>query len=259
MIRRDINESWILITQNDHAYLSYDIMKNWGNERFEEIFPGDEVLTAIREHDCGWKDWDKKAVLNRNNLYPKNFMEMYIKDQHVIWKNSFENQSDNHNYASALIALHFSKFNNKSLKKNPDNRTAKKLKKNIHQFVDEKLKLHKSGKTSNGYLPMDVRINLRFLQVGDIISLALCHGWSTTVIENVPVNYKNDLTTLSINSEDGLNYLISPNPFSDKDLRFDIRGKKLEYKKFKSQEELDEAFDNSEEVELKFTISAKEA
>ena len=147
---------------------------------------------------------------------------------------------------------------NKSLKKNPENRTAKKFKENIHQFVDEKLKIQKRGKASNRYLPMDVRINLRFLQVGDIISLALCHGWRSTVIENVPLNYKNDLITLGINSEDGLNYQISPNPFSDKDLRFDIRGKKLHSRKFSSQEELDKAFDNSEDVELTFTISAKE-
>ncbi|MGH7886036.1 MAG: DUF3891 family protein, partial [Thermodesulfobacteriota bacterium] len=112
MIRRETEAGWMLITQDDHAYLSFEIMKNWGNGKFEEIAPRDEVLTAIREHDFGWKKWDATAVLNKKNFYPKNFMEMYTKDQYMIWKNSFENLADNNRYASSLVALHFAKFNN---------------------------------------------------------------------------------------------------------------------------------------------------
>lgn len=258
MIRRDVNNSWILISQNDHAHLSYEIMKNWGNDQFEQIFPADEVLTAIREHDCGWKEWDKRPVLNKENEYPKNFMEMDVKDQYVIWKNSFENLSENHNYASALVALHFSKFNNKSLTRNPDNRTAKILKNEINEFVSEKLNIKNNKKKSNGFLPMDVRINLRFLQIGDIISLALCHGWNSTVIENVPINYRNDSINLNISSEDGYNYSVSPNPFSENDLNFDIVGKKLPSRKFRSQEDLDKDFDKAREQILRFSITGKE-
>lgn len=255
MIRRETEEGWILITQDDHALLSFDIMKNWGNSKFEEIVPQNDVLTAIKEHDCGWKEWDSKPVLNKHNHYPKNFMEMYTKDQYVIWKSSYESLSENCKYAASLVALHFAKFNNHTLSKNPDNRTAKILREKINQFVNNNLNLHLNGNHQNGYLPIDVRINLRFLQIGDILSLALCHGWSSTEIENVPLNYYDDTVLLKFNSDDGLNYNIVPNPFSENEFNFSIRGKKLFGKNFKNQDELDKAFDDAIEQDLIFKIS----
>ncbi len=254
MIRRDIDGGWILITQDDHAVLSFDIMKNWGNSRFEEIIPNEQVLTAIKEHDCGWKKWDSSSVLNKQNNYPTNFIEMYTNDQYVIWKNSYESLRDDSSYAASLVALHFSKFNNNTLTKNPDNRTAKILRDKINKFVQRNLKLNSDNKDKNGFLPIDVRINLRFLQIGDIVSLALCHGWSSTEIENVPLNYHDDNVILKLSSQDGLNYEIDPNPFPENNLEFKVKGKKLLKKEFKSQDELDMAFSDATEQILSFSI-----
>lgn len=256
MIRRETKNGWILITQDDHAALSFDIMKNWGNSHFEEIVPQDEVLTAIKEHDAGWKKWDSLAVFNKENGYPTNFMEMYSKDQYVIWKNSYESLSGHYNYAASLVALHFSKFNNQTLKKNPDNETAKMLREKINEFVKNKLSLNAKKNELNGFLPIDVRINLRFLQIGDIISLALCHGWSFTEINNVPLNYNDDNLLLKLTSRDGLNYKIDPNPFSENEFTFEIKGKKLLQKQFNSQDELDAAFRNADEYTLTYSIFA---
>ncbi|NIP31500.1 MAG: DUF3891 family protein [Candidatus Dadabacteria bacterium] len=255
MIRRETDNGWLLINQYDHSVLAYDIMKNWGNDQFADIIPQNEVLLAIKEHDCGWKKWDSRAWLNISNRFPKNFMEMYTNDQYKIWSESFEMHSGKNPYASALIALHFLKFNNQTLIKNPDNRTSLILKNKINWFVSKMLDINFTSEEINGLLPSDVGVNLKFLQFGDIISLTLCHGWASTRIEEVPVNYHGKEVIVDLISEDGLNFKVKPNPFSKDKLYFEISAKELNEKEFNTQEKLDEAFSNSKEVRLSFSIS----
>ncbi|MGH7885821.1 MAG: DUF3891 family protein, partial [Thermodesulfobacteriota bacterium] len=146
-------------------------------------------------------------------------------------------------------------FNNHTLNKNPDNNTAKMLRDEINEFVSKKLNINSNSKNLNGYLPMDVRINLRFLQIGDILSLALCHGWRSARIENVPLNYRSDNVVLELFSNDGLNYRISSNPFSFDELAFEVKGKKLSKNKYIKQDELDKDFNAASDETLNFSIS----
>ena len=116
MIRREEKEGWFLINQDDHAALSGKTMNYWGNEAFESPDPKAEVLFAITEHDNGWKEWDSSPRLNSQTRYPMNFMEMDFPDQKTIWTRSFRRFSEDHPYASALIALHFRIFNQKIIR-----------------------------------------------------------------------------------------------------------------------------------------------
>jgi len=85
MIRRDVKEGWVLINQHDHAELSGEIMRFWGNKEFSRLESYDEVLFAIRGHDNGWKEWDSSPRINPVNQYPMNFLEMTSSDQADIW------------------------------------------------------------------------------------------------------------------------------------------------------------------------------
>lgn len=255
MIRRKSGEGWVLITQPSHALLSSRIMDFWGNENFESIVPRDEVMLAIREHDCGWEKTDSAADFNPENGYPRSFMEMRPESQLEIWSECFERHQGKHSYACALIALHFSEFNERNISRNPDSKAAVLLKNKISEFLSKNLGIE--GETLDGHLPADIRTNLRFLQVGDIISLALCHGTKSVTIRDVPVNYLGDTAEIVMFSEDGLNYTISPNPFSQGFLRFEISGRKLEKEFFDEGADLKEAFRSAEGETFDFSISSK--
>jgi len=253
MIRREQNDGWILITQDDHAKLSGQVIAHWGNNEFAKPEPFDEVLFALREHDSGWKEWDSMPKVNPETGYPANFMEMSSQDQCEIWSRCYKSHSTTHPYASTLIALHFSKFNQSNIRKDTNNELANSLLNNMKRFVADKLDL----KVSNSHLeriPDDLRINLKLLQIGDIISLNFCHGWRSIKITEVPFDYNGSEATLKIESKDGFNYTIAPYPFNKSNLKFNIKGKKLGMKSFSDDEELRERLNNSKYETLDFTI-----
>ncbi|MDE0291628.1 MAG: DUF3891 family protein [Candidatus Dadabacteria bacterium] len=256
MIRRESDEGWTLITQPSHAFLSSRIMDFWGNDDFETIAPRDEVMLAIREHDCGWEETDSAADLNPKNGYPRSFMEMRPESQLEIWSECFEKHAGEHPYACALIALHFSELNERTISRNPNNKAAVSLREKIREFLRQSLEIRVGDESLNGYLPADIQTNLRFLQVGDIISLGLCHGSRSVTIPGVPINYLGDTVEIALSSEDGLNYTICPNPFSQDSLHFDISGRKLGKKSFGAQEELKEAFHSAGLETLGLSISS---
>ena len=253
MIRRDYNGGWILITQYHHAILAGQIMSYWGNETFLKPDPYEEVLFAIREHDAGWEDWDSNPKINSENGYPANFTEMSPYDQSVIWSNCYRSNAKNHSYASALIALHFSKFNRSNLKEDPDNDHLKLLLLDMREVISQELGFKISDSNSDK-IPEQVRVNLKLLQIGDIISLTLCHGWRSIEITETPISYEGDETTLKMESGDGLNYILSPYPFNTPSLNVRIEGRILNKKSFTDDDDLRTFIKNSESVSLDFTI-----
>lgn len=253
MIRRKDSEGWILVSQHGHAVLAGEIIALWGNELFSPPRPFDEVIFAVTEHDSGWKSWDSQPKINPENGYPANFMEMESGDQYGIWKGSYLGHAREHPYASSLIALHFSRFNEKSLNKNPGNGSAKLLEQEIREFVSGSLGIEIESDEMNA-LPPDVKINLRFVQVGDIISLTLCHGWEEMEIKDVPVNYEGGTATIKITSSDGFNFRMDPYPFTEPVIKCSVPALRLERKTFASDDDLRRALKDAEPAALDFTI-----
>ena len=253
MIRREYNNGWILITQHDHAVLAGSIMANWGNERFSRPKPFDEVLFAVREHDCGWKNWDSSPKINPESGYPANFMEMEPEEQSEIWSGSYKSHSGIHPYASSLIALHFARFNQKILSREPSNEAANNLKREINGFVADNLDTAVSEPKLNG-IHEEVKVNLWIVQIGDIISLSLCHGWDSMKIAEAPLNYEGETVDLKLESQDGVNYVISPYPFSKPLISCRVMGKRLDRKSFASDGELRRHLQSVESESLDFTI-----
>jgi hypothetical protein len=256
MIRREEKGGWSLINQHDHAALSGQIMNYWGNEAFEPPDPRDEVLFAVSEHDNGWREWDSSPKINTKTGYPVNFIEMDFPDQKAIWTRSFTRFSGDHPYASALIALHFRVFNQKIIGKNEGGDEAKKLSLEMNKFIASSLNLEFS---QSGLLPLPIKakINLRLVQVGDIISLTLCHGWPSIDIDAAPLNYSGTSLNLKLKSGDGKNYIINPYPFSQDTLKFQIVGRKLSRKQFTSDDELRQTLNESNPEPLELSIKSE--
>lgn len=256
MLRRETEEGWILICQHDHALLSYEIMRWWDNDKMYLSEQLDEIMFAVKEHDNGWMDWDSSPRINPKSLYPASFLEMKPKEQYEIWNKCINSHIQSHPYASALIALHFNLFNERNLLKQPGNKYALKFRDEIRLLVNDLLDIELNGYDPN-MLREPIKYDLRFVQIGDIISLAMCHGWESFTVENVPKRNPNDVFTMTMYSEDGFNYFFDPYPFKENDISFSIQGNRLSRKTFKNNRELTAEFENCPKEELVFTVSGK--
>jgi len=254
MIRRDENSSWLLITQHDHAGLAGEIMECWGNESFSGPEPRDEVLFAIREHDSGWEEWDASPKIDPESGHPANFMEMGSAEHTEIWERSFRAPGSEHSYAATLIALHFAKFNQRTLDKDPSDKSALRLKEEIKQFIADKLGIELTDSLQAG-VPADVKVNLKLLQIGDIMSLTLCHGWKSIEITEAPIDYSGNSATLKMESPDGFNYTVSHYPFNLLRLKFCIACRRLGRKVFSGDKEYRDMLSRAVREKLEFTIS----
>lgn len=105
MIRRDIDNGWLLISQIEHARLAYDLALAWGNERTSGLPLVEWLLPAIRGHDDGWFEWEQSPRLKQDGV-PMSFTEMPAGDSVEIWSRSIEScASGPPSYSEALRRL----------------------------------------------------------------------------------------------------------------------------------------------------------
>ncbi len=206
MIRRETQNGWFFFTQDDHAKLSARIMSLWGGGGFFFPEPATEMLFALSEHDCGWKEADGSPVLNSNGK-PEDFTEVPPSRQCEIWRRSFNRHRHAHPGACVLIALHFNKFNERTLARG-SNKWSLSLREEIREFVTKTLKIESMER-----IPAETARELRLLQAGDAISLALCHGWESFEISDIPLE-NGDTGAVRLKMIGENSYSVSPWPFS---------------------------------------------
>src|SRR5258706_13896683 len=68
MIRREMGSSFLLFTQDDHARLSGELARHYGNRFFAKAEPLEETIRAVARHDCGWPLHDQMPTLNKDGL-----------------------------------------------------------------------------------------------------------------------------------------------------------------------------------------------
>lgn len=66
----------VAVTQPDHAAMCAELATAWGNDRFGEMEPADEVRLAAREHELGWVAWDRRPTLNPATGLPFSVLEL---------------------------------------------------------------------------------------------------------------------------------------------------------------------------------------
>ena len=87
MIRREAGENWLLISQVDHAHLAAEMATAWETPALPEP---DGLLPAIRDHDEGWREWERLPDIDPQTGLPRNFTEMPASEAVRIWSRSIE-------------------------------------------------------------------------------------------------------------------------------------------------------------------------
>ncbi len=76
MIIRERKDSYIMIKQHDHAFLSGEITKHFNPALLNSEDSFEDVIYAAYEHDCSWIGLDDTPIWNDGATTPYTFFRL---------------------------------------------------------------------------------------------------------------------------------------------------------------------------------------
>lgn len=110
MIIFEQSESFILVTQHDHAMISGKLAQNWKDDYFLGLERKGEVVLAAREHDRGWIELDAAPLWNEKGQRPYSFDDYPYLPKITSYKKGIDEVENMSIYAGLLCSLHFASF-----------------------------------------------------------------------------------------------------------------------------------------------------
>jgi Protein of unknown function (DUF3891) len=173
LLRRDADDV-IAIGQPAHAWLSGQLARGWGNERFGAVEPWEEVCLAAEQHDLGMAAWDSAPKLNPETGLPRSFMEIELDDHLEIWWRAAPLVLMQSRYAALLVSMHGTAlYERRNLDLDE-----------VRAFLDGQRELQE--RLLAGLDADEVRRNQRLVWTWDSLSLGLLLDWAPFELKDVP-------------------------------------------------------------------------
>jgi hypothetical protein len=190
MLLRQDEHGWLAIGQPSHAWLSGQLARAWGNQRFGGVEPLEEVCLAAEQHDVGWGDRDLEPLLARQEGRPRSFMEMPL-DLHLdMFTRGPRRMLSQSRYAALLVSLHgWRLYERRDLDRaSPEDAAAiRSFLSGQESFQRELLDtLREDPATSEMAQDAVVERNSLLIWTWDYLSLALCLGWDPATAKGAP-------------------------------------------------------------------------
>jgi Protein of unknown function (DUF3891) len=181
LLRRD-GDDVIAIGQPAHAWLSGQLARAWGNERFGAVEPWEEVCLAAEQHDLGMAAWERRPTLNPDTGLPRSFMELPLDDHLEIWWSAAPLVQTQSRYAALLVSMHGTAlYERRDLA-----RLSPVDADRVRAFLDGQRELQERLVADLGITADVVRRNQRLVWTWDSLSLGLLLGWAPFTLSAVP-------------------------------------------------------------------------
>lgn len=268
-----------LVTQPDHADLSGQIARHWGNEMFEKPEPYSPMIIAAENHDYGWRRYDLTPHIHDDKSKPIDFRELASDEWTDFYGSGVETTTDIDPYAGLLVSLHASGLRRQGyglrsgipdMHNDPDyasfveeqeqfqevilnrlqdtDRFAPYATETEQEFLNE---IHETGEYSGRCRTW---CNYQLLQLFDLLSIYFCdNALDETTIGPATVAYDAEDTELTLTPVDETNVRIDPYPFDSSPLTLSTTGRYVP-NTFESQEELTDLYYESDPKTLEFTV-----
>ena len=194
MIVRDDHDTFLLITQPDHAQLSEAIVAAMRTEPPLVGSARRTILLATREHDNGWIEVDAFPTVDLATGRPCDFMSGPAPVKHELWLRGIARAAKADGLAGALVAEHALTVYGY--------RRGEAAWTSFFSTIEgmRDALLERAGVASADRARFDAYY--RCVRLGDSFSLQFCNGW------------KAPATTLGYRAElQGTTLLIAPDPF----------------------------------------------
>jgi Protein of unknown function (DUF3891) len=249
LLRRQDDGTTVAIGQASHAWVSGQLARAWGNERFPAPDPFEEVCLAAEQHDIGWTDWDLRPSLNPRTGLPYTFIELPVSAHIELWSAAPAKLVTQSRYAALLASMHGTTLQaRRDLHKlEPADRAL------VERYLEQQHTRQRELIELLGADRDQLERNRRLLWAWDGISLALCLGWQTLMNE-VPAASAGAELALELTGTDL--FTLDPWPFARHELELRCEGRKLTGP-FESDTAIREALDHAPSVSLSFALVPK--
>lgn len=257
MLLRKAEHGVLAIGQPSHGWVSGQLARAWGNERFGQVEPHGEVCLAAEQHDIGWASLDLDPLYNPETGLPRSFMEMPL-DVHLgLWTDGPRRMLAQDRYAALLVSLHgWRLYERRELDRMPapDADAIRRFLAGQRAFQEELIALLRAdGVTAPAARTETIERNSMLIWTWDYLSLALCHGWDHATARDAPsVGRPVDLQLTAVGPG---RVALDPWPFQAPSVTVRCEGRRLP-ERYESQEELRAAFAGAAWETLEIELSA---
>jgi hypothetical protein len=191
LVRHD-SRGAVVIGQPSHAWISGQLARAWGNERFGAVEPFEEVCLAAEQHDIGMATWDVEPPRNPESGLPVSFLQMAIRDHIDLWTLAPRRLLRQSRYAALLVSLHGTRlYANRDLGPLPESERSLVL-----EFLDGQRRLQHDlletlradPRTAASAADPVVARNSGLIGTWDTVSLALCLDYAPYTVGGVPTS-----------------------------------------------------------------------
>lgn len=220
LIRRD-DRGVLAIGQASHAWLSGQLARAWGNERFGSVEPWDEVCLAADQHDIGWLAVDLEPIFDPDNGLLRQFMNMPL-DVHLdLWRRGPRELLTQSSYAALLVSMHgWRLYERRDLERAIPEDAAE-----IRAFLSDACSFREPLIEALRPAPAELERNSLLLWTWDYLSLALCLNWDPATAKGVPA--AEGRTDIELSTTGSGSFTLEPWPFRADTVAARCEGRRL--------------------------------
>jgi len=243
MLIRKEADATLAIGQLSHAWISGQLARAWGNERFGGVEPRQGVALGAEQHDVGWALFDLQPRWNPDTGLPRSFLELTVDNHLEIWRPAPERLITTSLYAALVVSMHGSSLSELRQKMSPEGTEA------LQEHIDFEHARQGELRERLGVSESEAERMRRQMWTWDGLSLALCHGWRPFVARDVPTA---DGTLVDVELRDGV---LDPWPFAADTVEVSCEARRLA-PRYEDETALHEAFRAAPVETLRFTLAA---
>jgi hypothetical protein len=228
MLVRDAGDAWQVVLQPDHAVLSEQLCRAWGNDELVAPRPAEVLATAARRHDDGWAVWEQSPGLDRGGEKPRGFLEVEVPLHLAFYRAAIAAVTDEDAYAGLLVSMHGAGIYQERYGAQPGMRLTfqHEVQEQVDAFVSEQEAGYPARISEVGVDDEERWVNYRLLQVYDRLSLYFClrdvAGGEADALDHVPTDYAGGETELAIEPAGPWHVSIDPFPFGGGEAGFTL-------------------------------------
>jgi hypothetical protein len=246
MILRREEQGVLAIGQLSHSWISGQLARAWGNERFLRPEPVEEISLGAEQHDVGWASFDLNPEFNPRDGLPRTFLETSIEEHLAIWSDAPDRLLSASSHAALVTSLHGSALS-ELRRRGADDAEARLLDAHIAGERERQSRLRRRL----GLTTEQTEVMQRQMWAWDGISLALCNGWSELETSAPTARGSVDLTLRQMGGEE---FLLDPWPFSAPSVEVCCEARRLA-DRYETREQMQEALEAAAPVRLGFRLA----
>ena len=245
MLLRVDDDGALAIGQLSHAWLSGQLARAWGNERFGALDPREEIALGAEQHDIGWSLFDLKPRFNPETGLPQSFLGLTIDEHLGIWRGAPERLLSQSVHAALVVSLHGRSLSELRARSAPEQADA------LQAHIDEERTRQRALSAALGLSEADLERTRRLMWTWDSLSLALCHAWRPFVVHDVPS--ADGLIDLDLHDlEDGVSTL-QPWPFAEERVEVRCEARRLDTR-YEDETAMRRGLEQAKPVTLTFAL-----